>query len=520
MKSDKASKPKRKQNYIRCTAKMEQDIADMLERFHSVSYVAEHIGLTYNTAKAAQQRIYRKERIGHSITDEQLTLLKQLYDEDALVPEMAAQLGVSNILVMSLLLHNKFKKRSLNERIKAYIDEVLKRDKDISKERVVQISKLTYAWFNAITSYLWELGVCDYSKYAGELELTEDILNAIKKLHDKGHYISSISEITGLTQDQVKRGLKQLGEKPKVYHKHWTQEEDDWLRKKWGRVSVKYMSIHLDRSVLAVTQRAYKLGFPSLTDAFDMHRETEIRRADFIRYTGISADRLMDNLIPKYGFPVHYRHEYGKHKTMLIDIEEATEWFGNNLDKFNSLKMNPDFFFELPDWWEAKRAADKELEQSNNSHKFERYQYTKQDEEYLRLYMKQNRSYEEIAKLLGKSEKSVIYKVQHMGIQPDMASVWTTADHRYIKEHYKEQTDAKMAEHLGKSSIAVSQARRKLGIYRLQCDGTTAKQIERRNSGRVARIVQAFDVPDSEQHLNSNDAPDISNNNRGDTNEA
>ena len=189
MKSDKASKPKRKQNYIRCTAKMEQDIADMLERFHSVSYVAEHIGLTYNTAKAAQQRIYRKERIGHSITDEQLTLLKQLYDEDALVPEMAAQLGVSNILVMSLLLHNKFKKRSLNERIKAYIDEVLKRDKDISKERVVQISKLTYAWFNAITSYLWELGVCDYSKYAGELELTEDILNAIKKLHDKGHYI-------------------------------------------------------------------------------------------------------------------------------------------------------------------------------------------------------------------------------------------------------------------------------------------------------------------------------------------
>lgn len=236
--------------------------------------------------------------------------------------------------------------------------------------------------------------------------------NDVRKLKSmaKHHSKQEIAEELGKTVGAVYTKARKLGIELTGRRK-WAQEDDDNLSEYWGSMSIPRMASMLDRTQDAVINRAKILG---LGKAAEQSEFLELK--EFCRYSGITKDRIMNTLVPKYQFPLLIKHYSINKHNYFVDIDVVMQWMKDNQRLYDGSKVSDELFVYKPNW--------------------------------LRNKIRNN--------MLNKD--GIDYSV---GIRP-----WKEDDKNFIKINYTTMSDSELADRLNRTKNSVIGMRQRLGLYR------------------------------------------------------
>lgn len=133
----------------------------------------------------------------------------------------------------------------------------------------------------------------------------------------------------------------------------WTDEELKYLDENWGYTSLKSMSAHLDRTIIAITDKARRLGYPEYTHSGDYITFNQLRI-----HLGLGKVSRSRSWIATRNLPVHYK-QLKRRRIAVVYIDEWWEWAEKNQDVLDLSKLEPLILGKEPKWVEAKRLNDK-----------------------------------------------------------------------------------------------------------------------------------------------------------------
>ena len=242
-----------------------------------------------------------------------------------------------------------------------------------------------------------------------------------------------------------------MGRNTKRKWKHWTLAEVEFMKKKWGEISIKTMAKYLGRSVYSIKVKSYKVGLRSMLNSGEYITFSQL----FNIITGKEIGKDYKRLI-KTNFPVRYQKVVNQ-KVRIVYMDEFWDWFEKNkhlIDLKNTTKG--DFIYE-PAWVDEKRRADKRAAE------YKKTPWTNAEDDYLkRLLNSYKYGYREMSIILKRTEgaikrRMITLKIKERPLRADNHTPWKPDEIEKVKKLYlKGYKSQIIAEYIDRSALAIN----------------------------------------------------------------
>lgn len=138
-----------------------------------------------------------------------------------------------------------------------------------------------------------------------------------------------------------------------VSGKRWTDEETEYLKENWGKLTYKEIAAKLGKDVKSVQTRASYIGLGASYDAADMLTLNTVYNA---LYGYNPSQQCVARLLEK-GFPIYIRTFRSK-RFRLVNPDRMWEWLREHQDEFDFVRFEEYSLGAEPDWVRDKRKAD------------------------------------------------------------------------------------------------------------------------------------------------------------------
>lgn len=181
----------------------------------------------------------------------------------------------------------------------------------------------------------------------------------------------------------------------------------DYLEDKWGVISIPTIAENLGRTVVAVKEKANKIGLGR-----HLHSGTEITVNELAKALGKGTSYgWISDRWGRYGLPIKFKKCISK-KYKVIDIEDFWKWAEKNKDIVDFSKFEKGMLGVEPDWVDEKRKAD------ILAAKYKKTPWTKEEDELLKSLLNSYRhSYKEISEILKRTNGAIIRRMNDLGLK-------------------------------------------------------------------------------------------------------
>lgn len=237
-------------------------------------------------------------------------------------------------------------------------------------------------------------------------------------------------------------------------NRKWTKEDVEYLKEKWGNVSISSIAKKLNRSVNAVKLKAKRLGLGPMLENGSYVTLNQVA----IALTGRPfSSYYKKSWIENRGMPVHSKKVI-KNTFKIVYLDEFWKWAEKNRSFLDFSKMEPLTLGKEPAWVNEQRKKDYK---SNALQRKDRW--TPYEDDKLRYLLKQQKyGYAEVAEILYRSEGAIQRRCMDLGIRerPVKADIggnlWTDDMYRIITKGIKNgDSYSLIANRIGKSEKAV-----------------------------------------------------------------
>lgn len=237
-------------------------------------------------------------------------------------------------------------------------------------------------------------------------------------------------------------------------NRKWTKEDVEYLKEKWGNVSISSIAKKLNRSVNAVKLKAKRLGLGPMLENGSYVTLNQVA----IALTGRNfSPYCKKSWIENRGMPVHDKKVINN-TFKIIYLDEFWKWAEKNRSFLDFSKMEPLALGKEPEWVNEQRKKDYK---SNALQRKDRW--TPYEDDKLRYLLKQQKyGYVEVAEILYRSEGAIQRRCMDLGIRerPVKADIggnlWTDDMYRIITKGIKNgDSYSLIANRIGKSEKAV-----------------------------------------------------------------
>ena len=190
--------------------------------------------------------------------------------------------------------------------------------------------------------------------------------------------------------------------------KKWTKEEIEYLKEKYGKISIGKIAKNLGRSETAVKIKRTRLGLGLFLENGDYITFRQLILA--LGYTD-SPNRLKKQWIEKRGLPV-IKKKIENGTFTVVYIDEFWKWAEKNKSYLNFSRFPKYALGAEPDWVSVKREYD-----LKNS-KMEIRKWTDEEREHLKSLLNTYKyTYKEISEILNRSEVSISQQILKLGLK-------------------------------------------------------------------------------------------------------
>lgn len=203
----------------------------------------------------------------------------------------------------------------------------------------------------------------------------------------------------------------------------WTKQEILLLEEMWGVRSKKYIAKRLNRTEVAISLKAQRLGLGSFLESGDY-----ISFNSLIKALGYSeSGYLRTSWIKKRNFPVE-KKKVGKRSFLVVTYKDFWRWAKKNQSFLNFDKFPKYALGKEPNWAKEKRKRDI----TSNIYR-RKGQWSKKEDEYLVSLLKQYKwNIREIGHILQRDEDSIKTRIEKLNIKerplPPEINKWTEED--------------------------------------------------------------------------------------------
>lgn len=286
-------------------------------------------------------------------------------------------------------------------------------------------------------------------------------------------------------------------------NRNWTKQEEEYLAENWGTLSVKTIAKNLGRTENAVVVRKCRLGLGAFLENGDYVTWNQLQNA--IGSVNCGGYK-MTSWVKKRGFPVHTKR-VNNNSFKVVYLDEWLIWAEKNRDILDFSEFEENVLGMEPDWVKEKRKHDIE-----KSRKYTKTPWTKVEDDKLRfLVAKQKYSYDELSKMLRRTNGAIQRRLCYLGInerpvKADNHTRWTEQDFEMLGEMIKAGYCYEyMSEKLGKSAKAIRGR-----VYSVYLTENLDKARELIGNGswgdnRPERALKQWNVMNTEERIEAKD---------------
>jgi predicted transcriptional regulator len=242
--------------------------------------------------------------------------------------------------------------------------------------------------------------------------------------------------------------------------KHWTMEEEDFLKEKVGTLSFPGLAKRLGRSVNAIEVRVRRLGIENTKLLSGKLTANELANA--LNVDSHAVYRWIEN----HGLKSVRKVTRQTAKFNLISVDDFWKWAKKNKEKINFFKIDPLLLLPEPVWVKEERQRDYHCIPKRQAAIWS-------DEEDKRLISLLNGNYtqKEIGEFLNRSENAVqrrVSRLREKGIIPrkKISLRWTRKEVRmFLDLESMGLSDDEIAYELGRERIHIVDKRRNMRKY-------------------------------------------------------
>lgn len=190
-------------------------------------------------------------------------------------------------------------------------------------------------------------------------------------------------------------------------NRKWTISEIEYLENEWGSQSVPAIAKALDRTEIAITNKAWKLGLGRFTMSGDYITLYELFEAlGYKAYTG-TFKYFTNN-----GLPYRVQKVHNSKRVRVININSFWKWAEENKEIIDFSNTKENFLGKEPKWVAEKRKLD-----FINPNKKSIRKWTKEDDERL-IFMCNSGKYSchEIAETLNRSRQAISSRASKLNV--------------------------------------------------------------------------------------------------------
>lgn len=250
----------------------------------------------------------------------------------------------------------------------------------------------------------------------------------------KENTVYEISDMLGIPTAQVYGHFLRNKISYKKKNRKWSYSELEYLKEKYGNVQIKNIARALNRSVMAVINKAARLKLGAFTDNGD----------DYITFNSllkiIGVDASYTKKIEKFNFPISTKLVRNK-KVRIVYIDRFFKWLEKDNNKhlvdFSNLEVGSIFAIE-PEWFNEKRKADKMYK------RFKKEKWTTEENKRLiSLCEEYKYSYKEMSYKLNRVESAIKKQLLKLKVKARPLRVennhdkWTAEEITLVKKMYK-----------------------------------------------------------------------------------
>lgn len=236
--------------------------------------------------------------------------------------------------------------------------------------------------------------------------------------------------------------------------KNWTNAEDEYLREKWGTLSVQTISKNLQRSENAIIVRVNRLGLGAFLESGEYISWNQLQIALGIGSSGCSYKMI--SWVQNRDFPIHNKRV--KNNTFkVVYLDEWWKWAEKNKDLLDFANFEENILGEEPQWAKDKRRHDVQRKT-----KYIKTPWTKtEDDKLIYLVSKHKYTYDELSRMLRRTNGAIQRRLSDLGIKDrpvkaDNHIRWSEEDFERLGNLIKAGYGYELiAEEIGKSSKAI-----------------------------------------------------------------
>ena len=190
--------------------------------------------------------------------------------------------------------------------------------------------------------------------------------NAFLRLHITDMTVPELAKALGRTVNAINARKKLLGlthveNAPRAHYepqspgRSWTSEQETYLEENWGKRSIPAIARKLGRSVEAVKIRASRLGLGPSLMAGDYVTFNQLIQA--FQGKSSAASYQIESWIKKRGFPIHTRIVQDC-SFRVVYLDEFWAWAEQHRSFLDFSRMEPLALGKEPDWVDQQRKID------------------------------------------------------------------------------------------------------------------------------------------------------------------
>ena len=286
--------------------------------------------------------------------------------------------------------------------------------------------------------------------------------------------------------------------------RNWTKQEEEYLAENWGSVSVSTLAKNLGRSENAIVVRKCRLGLGAFLDNGDYVTWNQL--LETIGH-GHTNSYKMKSWVQNRDFPVHTKR-VNNNSFKVVYLHEWWIWAEKNRDLLDFSKFEENTLGVEPDWVKEKRRHDIEKRR-----KYINTPWTQaEDDKLRRLVAKQQYTYDELSKILRRTNGAIQRRIYDLGIRDrplkaDNHTLWSQEDFHKLGQLMKAGYGYDLiAEKIGKSSKACRGRVYQMYLTEnldkaraIMCDGEFG-------DNRPERTVRQWNVMNTEERIETRDS--------------
>lgn len=215
--------------------------------------------------------------------------------------------------------------------------------------------------------------------------------------------------------------------------RNWTEVETEYLKDKWGSISIGGIARKLNRTENAIIVKACRLKLGAFTEAGDYITFNQLCNA-----LGMGSGGYKDiSWINNKSFPIKYKLRRTT-RIKVVYVDDFWKWADENRTMIDFSKVEENILGIEPEWVKKKRKSD--------FNKPKGIPWTSEEDARLAIYLKQFKYYyKDLAKIFNRSSGAIQRRICDLGLieRPLKAEnhiKWTTEEYiklgEYIKQGY------------------------------------------------------------------------------------